>query len=181
MYIQIAFKQKLVRETQVLKSASESRINMNCRTRHILMFSFLERGGGGGGGGADYVSSEIMDVKVRVFCNMLENADKIKTLRYKQILLHVQKFKGAHLYAYELPFLTRCNKWNICNNIGNHVLNTIKFKYWYMYVIICNFKIVCVQVCYINAAFQNSIKSKFPETSIINIHALCTFPVLLPF
>lgn len=75
MYIQIAFKQKLVRETQVLKSASESRINMNCRTWHILMFSFLERGGGGGGGGADYVSSEIMDVKVRVFCNMLENAD----------------------------------------------------------------------------------------------------------
>lgn len=47
MYIQIAFKQKLVRETQVLKSASESRINMNFRTWHILMFSFLEREGGG--------------------------------------------------------------------------------------------------------------------------------------
>lgn len=91
MYIQIAFKQKLVRETQVLKSASESRINMNCRTWHILMFSFLERGGGGGG--ADYVSSEIMDVKVRVFCNMLENADKIKTFRYKS-----RKFKYCCMF-----------------------------------------------------------------------------------
>lgn len=89
MYIQIAFKQKLVRETQVLKSASESRINMNCRTWHILMFSFLERGGGG----ADYVSSEIMDVKYRVFCNTLENADKIKTLRYKS-----RKFKYCCMF-----------------------------------------------------------------------------------
>lgn len=88
-YIHIAFKQKLVRETQVLKSASESRINMNCRTWYILMFSFLERGGGG----ADYVSSEIMDVKVRVFCNMLENADKIKTLRYKS-----RKFKYCCMF-----------------------------------------------------------------------------------
>lgn len=42
------------------------------------------------------------------------------------------KFKWALFYAYKLPFLTRYNKWNLCNYtcISNHVLNTIDFKHW---------------------------------------------------
>lgn len=93
-------KQKLVREIKVLKSAFESMTNMYCGTLHILMF-FLEGGGGGGGWDPKYVSSEIMSVKYRVLCTMLENAEKIN-IEIKQkikLLLHVQNL-NEHLYMH---------------------------------------------------------------------------------